>query len=130
MPLAGCLKPVSRPVYIKYGGKLCKDFIGLSALRGHASLSATMKNRGADIIKRLSIGAILLAMLAGPAFAQQPSMANKDPMVLDQEQKLKDREEVDKRYKSTLEKTRQDTPVVRNDPWSNMRGANDSKTKR
>ena len=81
-------------------------------------------------MKRLSLGTILLAMLAGPAFAQQPSMASKDPMVLDQEQKVKDREEVDKRYKSTLEKTRQETTTTRADPWSNMRGANETKAKR
>ena len=81
-------------------------------------------------MKRLGIGAILLAMLAGPALAQQPSMDSKDPAILDQEQKVKDREEVDKRYKSTLEKTRQNTPTVRSDPWSNIRGADDSKTKR
>ena len=81
-------------------------------------------------MKRLSIGAILLAMLVGPAFAQQPSMDSKDPAILDQEQKKKDSEEVDKRYKSTLDKTRQETAPVRADPWSKMRGADDSKTKR
>lgn len=81
-------------------------------------------------MKRLGIGAILLAMLAGPAFAQQQSKDNKDPMVLDQEQKLKEREEIDKRYKSTLEKTRQETTTTRADPWSNMRGANEPKAKR
>ena len=81
-------------------------------------------------MKRLGLGAILLAMLAGPAFAQQPSMDTKDPAIADQEQKKKDREEVDKRYKSTLEKTRQETTATRADPWSNMRGTVDSKTKR
>ena len=81
-------------------------------------------------MKRLGLGAILLAMLAGPAFAQQPSMDSKSPMVLDQEQKVKEREEVDKQYKSTLQRTRQDTTATRADPWSNMRGADDSKTKR
>jgi len=89
-----------------------------------------MKNLGATAMKRLGIGAILLAMLAGPAFAQQPSMDSKDPAVLDREQKQKDREEIDKRYKSTLEKTRQDTTATRADPWSNMRGVDDSKVKR
>jgi hypothetical protein len=109
---------------------LCEDFIGLSALNGHASLLVTMKILGAHAMKRLGIGAILLAMLAGPAFAQQPSMDDKDPAAQDRAQKLKDRDEIDKRYKSTLEKTRQETAPVRTDPWSNMRGADDSKTKR
>ena len=81
-------------------------------------------------MKRLSIGAILLAMLAGPALAQQPSMDSKDPAILEREQKRKDSEEVDKRYKATMERTRQNTTAPRADPWSNMRGADDSKTKR
>ena len=81
-------------------------------------------------MKRLGIGAILLAMLAGPAFAQQPSMDNKDPAANDQRQKLKDRDEIDKQYRATMEKTRQETTTTRADPWSNMRGADDSKSKR
>jgi hypothetical protein len=89
-----------------------------------------MKNRGAHVMKRLGVGAILLAMLAGPSFAQQPSMEDKDPAGLERDQKKKEREEVDKRYKATLEKTRQDTTTSRVDPWSNIRGADDSKTKR
>jgi Ni/Co efflux regulator RcnB len=89
-----------------------------------------MKNLGAGAMKRLGIGAILLAMLAGPTFAQQPSMDSKDPAIAEREQQKKDREEVDKRYKATMEKTRQETTTTRTDPWSNMRGADDSKTKR
>jgi len=79
-------------------------------------------------MKRLTIGAILLAMLAGPAFAQQEKAD--DPAAIERAQQQKDREEIDKRYKSTLEKTRQEVPVTRSDPWSNMRGPDDSKTKR
>ena len=81
-------------------------------------------------MKRLGIGAILLAMLAGPAFAQQKMNDNKSPMALEEEQKQRDSVEVDKRYKATMEKTRQNTTTTRVDPWSNIRGADDSKTKR
>ena len=79
-------------------------------------------------MKRLGIGAILLAMLAGPAFAQQAK--EKSPMALEEEQRQRDRVEVDKRYKATMEKTQQNTTTTRVDPWSNIRGADDSKTKR
>jgi hypothetical protein len=73
----------------------------------------------------------LLGFLAGPVYAQQPDMKDKDPMILDQEQKKKDAEEVDRRYKSTLDRTNRNTPENRPaDPWSNMRGSDDSKTKR
>ena len=81
-------------------------------------------------MRRLALGAILLAMLAGPVYAQQPSMEDKDPIVLDREQKKKDAADIDKRYKSTLEKTNQGIAPVRSDPWSTMRGPDDSKTKR
>ncbi len=81
-------------------------------------------------MKRLGIGAILLAMLAGPAFAQQQSADDKDPAALEREDKQKEAEAIDKRYKSTLDKTRQNATTNRADPWSNMRGADDSKTKR
>jgi hypothetical protein len=81
-------------------------------------------------MKRLTLSAILLAMLAGQAYAQQPSMEDKDPIILEQERKKKDAIDVDKQYKSTLEKTNQGIAPVRNDPWSSMRGADDSKTKR
>jgi hypothetical protein len=81
-------------------------------------------------MRRLALGAILLAMLAGQAYAQQPSMADKDPIILEQERKKKDAIDIDKQYKSTVEKTNQGIPQVRSDPWSTMRGPDDSKTKR
>jgi hypothetical protein len=44
--------------------------------------------------------------------------------------KKKDAEEIDKRYKSTLDQTSKDGPSGRIDPWANMRNSDDSKTKR
>lgn len=75
-----------------------------------------------------TIGLAFLTALSGAAFAQASN--EDDPIIMDQKRKKKDAEELDKRYKSTLEKTRGDAPVQRIDPWSNMRGAEDSKTKR
>jgi hypothetical protein len=79
-------------------------------------------------MKRLIAATVALAFLTGPVFAQESK--DDDPIIMDQKQKKKDAEEIDKRYKSTLDKTRQETTAVKTDPWSNMRGADDSKAKR
>ena len=82
-------------------------------------------------MKRLiaaTVGVAFLTALIGAASAQ-PSNED-DPIIMEQKEKKKEAEELDKRYKSTLEKTRKDTPAERIDPWSNMRGANDPKAKR
>jgi hypothetical protein len=80
------------------------------------------------VMKRLLAATVVLASLTGVAFAQEGK--DDDPIVIEQKQKKKDAEEVDKRYKSTLDKTRKDATGGRIDPWSNMRGADDSKAKR
>jgi hypothetical protein len=79
-------------------------------------------------VARFIIGLVLLAAFAGPVFAQQPMPD--DPAVLDRIQKKKDAEALDKQYKSTLKSTDQAATPVRSDPWQNMRGTDDSKTKR
>lgn len=75
-----------------------------------------------------TVGVAFLIAASGMAFAQQDQ--DDDPIVAEQKQKKKDAEEVDKRYKSTLEKTRSGTPAAPLDPWSNMRGSDNSKQKR
>jgi hypothetical protein len=78
------------------------------------------------ILRALIVGAVLTGCLASPVYAQK-----KTPMQLIDEQKKKDAEEADKQYKSTMERTRKDAVETRaSDPWQNMRGADDSKTKR
>jgi N-methylhydantoinase B/oxoprolinase/acetone carboxylase alpha subunit len=79
-------------------------------------------------MKRIIAAAVVLASLTGGVYAQEAK--DDDPIIMDQKQKKLDAEAIDKRYKSTLEKTRQSTTPARADPWSNMRGADDSKTKR
>jgi len=82
-------------------------------------------------MKRIIAATVVLASLTGPGFAQQQQQQkDDDPAVMEQKQKKLEAEAVDKRYKSTLDKTRQDTTATRVDPWSNIRGADDSKTKR
>ena len=79
-------------------------------------------------MKRIIAATVVLASLTGSGFAQQQK--DDDPIMLEQKQKKLEAEAVDKRYKSTLDKTRQGTTATRVDPWSNIRGVDDSKTKR
>ena len=54
-------------------------------------------------------------------------------MQMEQEQKKKDAEAIDKQYKATLDRIKRNetqTEIRANDPWSNMRGHDDSKPKR
>jgi hypothetical protein len=77
---------------------------------------------------RYIVAAVLLAVIAGPVLAQ-PSRDD-DPIIIEQNTKKKDAEELDKRYKATLRNTGQSVAPVKSDPWVNMRGSDDSKTKR
>ena len=80
-------------------------------------------------MKRFTIAAIVLGLLAGPAFAQGKGQKSGSGQEVD-EAKAKEAEAIDRQYKSTLERTRKDVAPVHTDPWSNMRGAADGKTKR
>jgi hypothetical protein len=70
-------------------------------------------------MRRVTIGVMLLALLAAPVSAQQNGGRE-----ITQEEilKKKDTEAVDKQYDSTLKRLKQDTTTpVRTDPWANMR---------
>jgi len=76
---------------------------------------------------RYIVAILLLVNFAGPVFAQ-----NKQPdslLELEDQEKKSDAAGVDKQYKSTLKNTDKAAAPTRADPWQNMRGANDSKTK-
>jgi hypothetical protein len=79
-------------------------------------------------VARTIVALVLLAAIAGPVFAEEAPPD--DPAVQDRIQKKKEAEALDKQYKATLKNTDQTTTPVRSDPWQNMRGAADSKTKR
>ena len=79
-------------------------------------------------MKRLIAATVALAVLTGPVVAQPAN--EDDPIIMEQKQKKKDAEALDRQYKTTLEKTRKETTEPKSDPWSNMRGTDDSKTKR
>jgi hypothetical protein len=77
-------------------------------------------------MRRVTIGVILLALLAVPASAQEKREVTAEEIL-----KKKDTEAVDKQYNSTLKRLKQDgaTPV-RTDPWANMRAPATSDGKR
>ncbi len=82
-------------------------------------------------MKRLIAATVLLAVstsLVGVAFAQ--ASKEDDPIIVEEKLKQKDADAIDKQYKSTLTRTRETTSAGRLDPWSNMRGTDDSKAKR
>jgi hypothetical protein len=86
------------------------------------------------VIKAIIAGALLTGCLAGPVYAQMsPDKDGDSPLQLEEKQKQREAASVDRQYKSTLQRTRGGattaaTPV--DDPWSNMRGSSDTKTKR
>lgn len=73
-------------------------------------------------------GAVIAVGLSGAVLAQE-----KLPMQQIEDQKKKDAEAIDRQYKSTLDRVKKNAPTTETraaDPWQNMRGADDSKTKR
>jgi hypothetical protein len=81
------------------------------------------------VLRALIVGAVMAAIVAGPVSAQ--GKPKETPMQQEEIQKKKDAEAIDQQYKSTLQKTnRNAVETAPNDPWSNMRGGDDSKTKR
>ncbi len=78
-------------------------------------------------MKKLVVSAVMLGVLAGPAFAQK---RDDDPLVIMEKEKKSRAEVVDQQYKRTLEQTRKEKEsdaAPRNDPWANMRGSSDGK---
>ena len=77
-------------------------------------------------MKKLLFGAVALAVLAAPAFAQQK---DDEPLASLDREKKKQAEQLDQQYKRTMERTRKegDTASARTDPWANMRGPTEGK---
>lgn len=83
------------------------------------------------IMRSIIIGAVLAGCVAGPALAQK-SKGSENALKIEEDQRRKDDAAIDRQYRATLERTRKNTPVQTNvnDPWTNMRSADDSKAKR
>jgi hypothetical protein len=82
-----------------------------------------------DTMKRLivvTLAAVALTALMGPVYAQRKGSA-KNP---EEEQKRQEAERIDRQYKATLKRMDNKTENTVVDPWKDMRGTDDSKTKR
>ena len=91
-------------------------------------IACPARNKWVTAMARYIVALVLLAIIAGPAFAQQKPPEN--PLAVDAQQKKKEALEVEKQYNATRKYRDQAPTPTRTDPWSNMRGADDSKTKR
>jgi len=81
------------------------------------------------IVRWFIVGAVVAGCLANPAYAQKKT--NDNPLKIEEDQRRKNDEAIDKQYKATLQRTRKDAVETRAaDPWANMRGSDDSKVKR
>jgi hypothetical protein len=78
-------------------------------------------------MRALILGVMLTGCFVRPVYAAEKET---NELKLDEEQRRKDDEGVDKQYKATLKRTNKETTATRSDPWMNMRGAEDPKTKR
>src|ERR1700686_2059600 len=113
---------------------LGKDSATLSAQWRRDSLApcrirvAVMAVMRSLIAKSLVFCAVMAGWLGGPAAAQEKE---KTPFQIEREEKEKEAKRVDQEYKAALERTRKNAVTApANDPWSNMRGTEDAKTKR
>jgi hypothetical protein len=84
------------------------------------------------ILKALIAGVTMAACLAGPSFAQQSKNKGLPPPIPQEYlDRKRDEAAVDKQYKDTLERTKKDAaPTSARDPWQDLRGGDDTKTKR
>ena len=73
--------------------------------------------------------AMMTAMLTAPGFAQNQE-ENKNPLQLQYEREVKDRQEVAKDYDATMRRTKVKTAPVQTDPWQTVRPASQPATKR
>ncbi len=80
-------------------------------------------------MKRLVIIAVALVAMTGPVYAQAKQVG-KTELQNDEIQKKAEQERIDKQYRATLQRTDKQTEAVVLDPWRNMRGTDDTKTKR
>ena len=73
------------------------------------------------------VAILLLTVTAGPVLAQQKPPEN--ALAVEEQQKKKEAEAIEKQYNATRKNSDQAAAPTRVDPWQNMRGADDSKTK-
>ena len=91
-------------------------------------IACPARNKWVTAMARYIVAIVLLAVIAGPAFAEKKPPEN--PLAVEAQQKKKEAEVVEKEYNATRKYRDQAPTPTRSDPWQNMRGAADSSTKR
>jgi hypothetical protein len=74
-------------------------------------------------MKRLAIGMAATLATAVPALAQMSLGGGKEasPVQQEYERQVRDREEIERRYKATVKHTTRGASDTSNDPWANVR---------
>ncbi len=81
-------------------------------------------------MKKLTIGLVMLALLAGPAVAQKRGGGGGAPPPSPEDmQRKRDAAILDQQYKDALKRSSSDATPTRVDPWANMRSTTET-TKR
>jgi hypothetical protein len=89
------------------------------------------QNAGIAMKKLIAVTVALaaLATLTGPVYAQRTKQQT--PLQIEEAQRKQERERIEKQYDAALKKTdRSAATSPANDPWANMRGTDDPKTRR
>jgi hypothetical protein len=93
-------------------------------------IASPARNKWVTAMARYIVAIVLLAIFAGPVFAQAKK-TDDTPLQAEEKLKKKEAEKIDKQYDEFMRKNKdQSATPVRSDPWQNMRGADDSKPKR
>jgi flagellar biosynthesis/type III secretory pathway M-ring protein FliF/YscJ len=93
-------------------------------------IACPAKNQWVTAMARYIVAILLLAIIAGPALAQPKTPGGANPLTEEYARKKKEAEAVEKEYNAARKNSDQAATPTRVDPWQNMRGADDSKTKR
>ncbi|MGH6665215.1 MAG: hypothetical protein ACREB2_09985 [Pseudolabrys sp.] len=73
--------------------------------------------------------AVALSALAGPVYAQRSRSGPKNANEAEEQQKREEAARIDRQYKATLKRMDNKSEKVVVDPWKDMRGTADAKTK-
>ena len=89
-----------------------------------------IQSNQANTMRYLLAAAVTMAMLVGPAHAQE-NEANKDPFKLKIEREEKERADNEKAYNIQMKRLKEQAPTETNtDPWKKVRPADNSGAKR
>jgi hypothetical protein len=87
-------------------------------------------------MKRITIGLVLLAIMAGAVHAQTPEEQEEkkreenNPLLKEYHEKQKENAKIEQQYQRTLRATDSTAAPVKIDPWANMRGTNETSKKK